>query len=197
MARLADPDRRETILRAATEVFLEQGYSEARLADIAQRAGVVISTLYLYFSSKEEMVHAITELSRPQLLEQIRPVLEHLCEEKDIVQFVEIICTYLDQHSDELRIFLLDSGLSSVRQKSQQQLQGTLLRRGEQIIRRLIDENVLYPYEPSLVIKMLFGFSNWMIEHYTRLEDEEKAPFKAFCVQWLSNALLLPERRTR
>ena len=194
MARLADPDRRETILRAATEVFLEQGYSEARLADIAQRAGVVISTLYLYFSSKEEMVHAITEQTRPQILEQVRPVLEHLRGEKDIERFVDIICTYLDQHRDELRIFLLDSGLSSVRQKSQQHLQDTVLQRGEHIIRELINKGVLYPYEPSLVVKMLFGFSNWIIEHYTQLEDEERVPFKAFCVQWLSKALLRPER---
>src|SRR5258708_7352066 len=57
MARPADPRRRETILRAATEVFTEQGFSETRLADIAQRAGVVISTLYLYFGSMEAMVH--------------------------------------------------------------------------------------------------------------------------------------------
>ena len=94
MARPADPHRRETILRAATEVFTEQGFSDTRLADIAQRAGVVISTLYLYFGSKEEMVRAITQENQHILLDQLGPVLEHLRGEEDIAQFVEIVLAF-------------------------------------------------------------------------------------------------------
>src|ERR1700741_2390751 len=102
MARSADPHRRETILRAATEVFTEQGFSDTRLADIAQRAGVVISTLYLYFGSKEEMVYAIAQENRQLLLDQLGPVLEHLRREEDIVQFVEIVLTFAKEHREQI-----------------------------------------------------------------------------------------------
>src|SRR4051812_31805004 len=100
MARPADPHRREMILRAATEVFTEKGFSETRLSDIAQRAGVVTSTLYLYFGSKEEMVSAIAQENRRILLDQLEPVLSHLQGEEDIAQFVEIVLDHAKAHRD-------------------------------------------------------------------------------------------------
>lgn len=67
MSRPADPQRRETILQAAMQLFSGKRYSETRLSDIAERAGIVTSTLYLYFDSKEAMVQAIAENLRRTL----------------------------------------------------------------------------------------------------------------------------------
>jgi AcrR family transcriptional regulator len=47
--------RPQQILQAALEVFGECGLSNARLQDIAQRAGVSKGTIYLYFPNKEEL----------------------------------------------------------------------------------------------------------------------------------------------
>lgn len=50
------PSERPTeILEAALEVFTERGLAGARMDDIARQAGVSKGTLYLYFSSKEEL----------------------------------------------------------------------------------------------------------------------------------------------
>src|SRR6266852_6206888 len=130
MARPADPRRRETILRAATEVFTEQGFSETRLADIAQRAGVVVSTLYLYFSSKEEMVRAIARENQQILLSQLGPALEHLRGEEDIAQFVEIVLAFAKEHRDQIIIFNLESGLSPMRHERQRTTYGPRIERG-------------------------------------------------------------------
>lgn len=48
-------------LEAATEVFLEKGYRNARLSDIVARAGGSLATLYRAFGDKEGLVHAIME----------------------------------------------------------------------------------------------------------------------------------------
>lgn len=48
-------ERPDEILKAALEVFSEQGLAGARVEDIAARAGVSKGTLYLYFSGKEEV----------------------------------------------------------------------------------------------------------------------------------------------
>ncbi|MEZ4423889.1 MAG: TetR/AcrR family transcriptional regulator [Gemmatimonadota bacterium] len=48
-------ERPEEILRAALDVFVEEGLAGARVEDIAQRAGVSKGTLYLYFQGKEEL----------------------------------------------------------------------------------------------------------------------------------------------
>jgi AcrR family transcriptional regulator len=56
------PDARpEEILEAALAVFGEQGYAGTRLDDVARRAGVSKGTLYLYFSSKEDLFRAMVE----------------------------------------------------------------------------------------------------------------------------------------
>jgi AcrR family transcriptional regulator len=48
-------DRPEQIIKAALAVFGECGLANARLQDIAERAGVSKGTIYLYFPNKEEL----------------------------------------------------------------------------------------------------------------------------------------------
>jgi len=54
-ARAAPEERQEAILKAALEVFSENGFAATRLEDIAHRAGVAKGTLYLYFPDKETL----------------------------------------------------------------------------------------------------------------------------------------------
>ena len=51
--------KRESILRAATRVFARNGYFNSKVADIAREAEVADGTVYLYFKSKEEILHSI------------------------------------------------------------------------------------------------------------------------------------------
>jgi len=53
--RRCPADRPEQIIKAALEVFGECGLANARLQDIAERAGVSKGTIYLYFPYKEEL----------------------------------------------------------------------------------------------------------------------------------------------
>ena len=47
------------VITAALQVFTERGFAGARLDDIAARAGVSKGTLYLYYTSKEELFKAV------------------------------------------------------------------------------------------------------------------------------------------
>jgi TetR/AcrR family fatty acid metabolism transcriptional regulator len=49
------------IIDAALEVFREKGYANARMADIARRAGVSYGLVYHYFGSKEVLFEIIVE----------------------------------------------------------------------------------------------------------------------------------------
>jgi AcrR family transcriptional regulator len=53
--------RRKTILDAALDVYTEVGYHEARISDIAKRAGIGKGTVYLYFPGKKELFLALIE----------------------------------------------------------------------------------------------------------------------------------------
>ncbi len=47
--------KRELILEAARDLFVQKGYEETTIADIAQAAGVAVGTVYLYFRNKHEV----------------------------------------------------------------------------------------------------------------------------------------------
>ena len=47
--------KRQPILDAALDVFAERGFADARLEDVAGRAGVAKGTVYLYVSSKQAL----------------------------------------------------------------------------------------------------------------------------------------------
>ena len=49
------------IIDAALEVFRERGFANARMADIARRAGVSYGLVYHYFGSKEVLFEIIVE----------------------------------------------------------------------------------------------------------------------------------------
>jgi TetR/AcrR family transcriptional regulator, repressor of fatR-cypB operon len=52
-------DKREAILEAALELFVERGFFGTAVPEIAERAGVGAGTIYRYFESKEALVNAI------------------------------------------------------------------------------------------------------------------------------------------
>jgi AcrR family transcriptional regulator len=52
-------DKREAILNAALELFVERGFWGTAVPEIADRAGVGAGTIYRYFESKEALVNAI------------------------------------------------------------------------------------------------------------------------------------------
>ena len=47
------------LLDAALDLFVEKGYAATRVEEVARRAGVSKGTLFLYFSSKEELFKAV------------------------------------------------------------------------------------------------------------------------------------------
>src|SRR5882757_2685487 len=68
-------DKREAILRAATHVFAANGYFNSKVADIASEAGVADGTVYLYFKSKEEILHSIFDRSVDEAVSSARDLI--------------------------------------------------------------------------------------------------------------------------
>ena len=60
-ARPPVADKREAILKAATQVFAQRGFFNAQVADVARAAGVAAGTVYLYFRSKDDLLVSLFE----------------------------------------------------------------------------------------------------------------------------------------
>ncbi|MEO7003097.1 MAG: helix-turn-helix domain-containing protein [Ktedonobacterales bacterium] len=61
-------ERERLILQAAEELFLERGFYETSIDDIAARVGIAKGTVYLHFPSKEELVLALFDKGRQYFL---------------------------------------------------------------------------------------------------------------------------------
>ncbi len=106
------------LLDAAKEIFEEDGFLEARISDIAERAGLSHGSFYHYFESKEEIFRNVAEsvenqLSAPmdtvifdptstatpqeRIQEAIRRHLEGYRQEARIMGVIEEVSRYDDQ----------------------------------------------------------------------------------------------------
>jgi TetR/AcrR family transcriptional regulator, fatty acid metabolism regulator protein len=70
----AQAEKRRLLLEAAVRVFARKGYHGARVADIAEEAGVAHGLLYHYFASKEAVLLTIFRENWGELLGRFRAV---------------------------------------------------------------------------------------------------------------------------
>jgi TetR/AcrR family fatty acid metabolism transcriptional regulator len=108
------PGKRERILDAAVKVFAAEGFYNAKVAQIAQEAGVADGTIYLYFKSKDDLLISLFEdrmegingnLRRaleasPTAADKLRTVVRlHLELVEQNRHMAEVICVELRQSS--------------------------------------------------------------------------------------------------
>ena len=64
----ASDDKAELILNAAITVFAEYGYHQAKMAKIAEVAGVSAGSLYLYFKNKASIISNVFEMTWEKMI---------------------------------------------------------------------------------------------------------------------------------
>jgi AcrR family transcriptional regulator len=67
-------ETRDRILAAATEVFARSGFHGARVADIAEQAGIAYGLVYHYFHNKDDILAAIFSERWTQYVEYLHEV---------------------------------------------------------------------------------------------------------------------------
>ena len=82
-SRNGSTGKRELILRAATRVFARNGYFNSKVADIARAAGVADGTVYLYFKSKEEILHSIFDQNMAEAIAADRKLIDKLSDPRE------------------------------------------------------------------------------------------------------------------
>ena len=111
-------ERREVIVRTATEVFAERGYDGASIDEIARRSGVSAPVVYDHFASKQDLYQRLLERTRDELLEVWR---EHLFTDEPasvrIPRAIGAWAEYVETHRDASRMYFRDpTGVPAVRE---------------------------------------------------------------------------------
>jgi TetR/AcrR family fatty acid metabolism transcriptional regulator len=163
--------KREAILRAATRVFARNGYFNSKVADIARAANVADGTVYLYFKSKEEILHSIFDQSMAEAISSGRKLIEKISDPKEKLRRIAMLhLERLGADRDLAIVFQVELRGST---KFMQQFSAAGFAEYLGLLRKTFEEGqrsgvFRKDLNPKLVAKILFGAldemaTNWII----------------------------------
>ena len=87
-------NKRERILKAATQVFAQYGFYKSKIAEIAKLANVADGTIYLYFKNKDDLLISLFE-------DEMNRIISNMKEEVNKVEgFENKIRIFIQVHLD-------------------------------------------------------------------------------------------------
>lgn len=119
--RILKDDKYKSILDAARNEFINKGYKDASMRNIAQKANVGLSNIYNYFKNKDEIYLAIVEPVRNKLFKFVTQQhtedsidldnIDTFGHKEDVIEYyIELI----NRNKEELRLLLFHSQGSSM-----------------------------------------------------------------------------------
>jgi AcrR family transcriptional regulator len=94
-------EMRGLILDAARKIFLEKGYFEASIRNIAEVIDYSPGTIYLYFKDKDEIFHALHEEGFRKMLEKMQP-LEHVADPFERLKAIGLVYLEFARNNKDL-----------------------------------------------------------------------------------------------
>jgi len=187
MAKPADPNRREDILQAAREVFKQDGYGKAHVAEIAERAGVAKGTVYLYFESKQAILDALCDRYQEMIADALLPALQNPDAHAAIKDAVHAGLAVASNERDLLKLLDLRLGLAAGGAAIENH-------RGQKILRRFFRERVangdIKDYDPVVASELTGGFVQWISKLCLLWHNVDITRYEDTAVRMLQQALL-------
>jgi TetR/AcrR family fatty acid metabolism transcriptional regulator len=192
--RAADPrppvaDKREAILKAATQVFAQRGFFNAQVADVAKAAGVAAGTVYLYFRSKDDLLVSLFERTMKDAIATGRAALAGATDPRDrLSRIARLHLERLGRDRDLAVVFQVELRQST---KFMERFSSSYLREYLGIIRDAIEAGQAAgmfraDVSATTAAKILFGAldemaTNWMLSRRRySLEAEADAVIDLF-----------------
>src|SRR5262245_56228783 len=164
-------DKRDAILRAATDVFARNGFFQSQVADVARDAGVAAGTVYLYFRSKDDLLVSVFERTMREAIAEGRAALEGVADpEEKLRRIARLHLERLGRDRELAVVFQVELRQST---KFMEQFSSTYLRDYLGMIRETIASGqsagvFRAELNPTLAAKVFFGAldemaTNWVL----------------------------------
>lgn len=83
---------RERIVQAALRLFMERGYAESSIGDVAEACGLLKGNLSYYFKTKAEMLDAVTQARQTELFGRLHALLPAGASARDSLEcFLQVV----------------------------------------------------------------------------------------------------------
>jgi AcrR family transcriptional regulator len=189
--RLSASERRDLILQGAMQVFAEQGYHDASMAEIARAGGVTAAVIYDHFASKRELHQVLLDTHADALLAAVGAAVAQAGEEpaERMRTGIEAFFVFVETHPFAWRMIFRDPPADPVIARTWQD--GS--RRATQAIAVFIaysaPETLTGPGDREQVLEMygellkmsLNGLASWWYEHREVPRDVVVERVMEFC----------------
>ncbi len=162
-------DKREAILRAAVKVFARKGFFNSKVADIAREAGIADGTVYLYFKSKDEILHSVFDRAMEEFIAEGKREIEDIVEpDKRLQKIARLHLERLSADRDLAIVFQVELRGST---KFMEEFSGGGFAEYLDIIRRTIAEGqqqgvFRQDLKPIVCAKILYGALDEMVTNW-------------------------------
>jgi TetR/AcrR family fatty acid metabolism transcriptional regulator len=162
-------DKREAILRAGVRVFAAKGFFNSKVADIAREAGIADGTVYLYFKSKDEILHSIFDRAMAEFIEEGRR--EIVLVEDPIEKLKKIAKLHLEKLSADRDLAVVFQVELRGSTKFMQEFSATGFAEYLDIIKRTIEDGqrtgvFRKDMKPVVCAKILYGALDEMVTNW-------------------------------
>ncbi|MDO4540732.1 MAG: TetR/AcrR family transcriptional regulator [Syntrophomonadaceae bacterium] len=119
MSREANKEaKRERILEAGMQVFIENGFRDGKMEDIAALAGIAKGTLYEYYDSKLHLLREIVRLSVDNYFSRFdRGGWEELNFREQMYRIIDMHCAFVEDNAYLARLLARDVPLHDMEMK--------------------------------------------------------------------------------
>lgn len=109
MSRTKDETKRLRIIEAAVDIFSQKGFHEATLEDVARKSKVGKGTIYLYFTSKEDLLASLFHEEMNRVLSKAEEKSSGIKDfSKEMKNTLTSISGYFILHPKLTRLFLVE-----------------------------------------------------------------------------------------
>ena len=167
----APVDKRDAILKAATQIFARNGFFQSQVADVARAAGVAAGTVYLYFRSKDDLLVSLFERTMQEAIAEGRAALDGVTDPASrLTKIARLHLERLGRDRDLAVVFQVELRQST---KFMEQFSSTYLRDYLGLIRETIADGQASgvfrtTFNPTIAAKVFFGAldemaTNWVL----------------------------------
>lgn len=189
---------REAILDAAADIMGSGDAAQARMEDIAARAGVAVGTVYNYFEDRRALVSALLETRKQTLMEALDAPLKPAVRarrtagaareafEAELTHFVAAVAAHIDANRFLLNLLLEDErsrGIDAQAASRRRTVQAELLTRAERLMEKGIRSRALRKDDAALYAALLVGMVRGIAISALTLQNEFSAGATASIVR--------------
>lgn len=167
--------KREAVLRAAAQVFNEQGYQASTLDQVAARLNVTKPTLYYYVKSKDEILFECVRIGLSMLQEAADHVSASGGNAAD--KLVAVMRQYAEIATLDFGMCVIRVGEDPLPPQAKVELRRMKARLDgvfRELVRQGIEEGSIEPCDPKLAAFTIAGALSWIARWY-RPDGEMKA----------------------